>query len=217
MAYSSFGAACFFRGDHAAAEKHLLSGLAFSRQNTMTAWEAWAAGFLAHMYAEDGRFDQAVSFYEKAISALESTRLLPSWLNQLRIAMARASALDGRKTESDSSLFDYYGNIRVQAARGWASLHIAEILMCSGRQRLAEAEHWARQAAELDSSGGTLFHLGWDYALLGRIFSRRDDTEKAVEFARLSMRLFKKCGAEGGLRKVLQFEARLKENSPAHT
>ncbi len=176
----------------------------------MTAWEAWAAGFLAHMYAEDGRFEQAVSFYQKAISALERTRLLPSWLNQLRIAMARAGVLGGIKSENVPSLFEYYGKIKVQAAKGWASLHLAEILMYSGRRYLEEAHRWARQAAELDSSGGTLFHLAWDYALLGRILHRQGDRDSALEFIHRSLRLFKDCGAQGGVRKVLPFEARLK-------
>ena len=211
MACSSFGAACFFAGDYRTAEPHLQQGLEFSRQNTMTAWEAWAAGFLAHMYAEDGRFEPAVKFYETAIAALESTRLLPSWLNQLRIAQARAAVLGGGPAESYSSLREYYGNIRVKAARGWASLHIGEILMRSGEAPLAEAERWARQAAELDESGGTVFHLAWDYVLLGRISLRRGDREKALAFTRRAMDLFRSCGAGGGLRRTEALEKRLRE------
>ena len=210
MACSSYGAACFFAGDYRTAEDHLLRGLEFNRQNNMTAWEAWAAGFLAHMYAEDGKFEPAVQFYEKAIVALESTRLLPSWSSQLRIAQARAQVLGGGPAESHSSLCEYYRNIRVQAARGWASLHIAEILMRGGASQLAEAERWARQAVELDESGGTLFQLAWDYALLGRIFLRQEKEDRAVEFARRAERLFAECGAGGGLRRVRQFASRLR-------
>ena len=96
-----------------------------------------------------------------------------------------------------NKLFEYYGNINVKVAKGWAARYIAEILLNLDKRHLSEAEDWTRKALEEDETNGTRWSLACDYALSAELCNRKGDPQKAKENLGKAIEIFTECGAEG--------------------
>jgi tetratricopeptide (TPR) repeat protein len=98
--------------------------------------------------------------------------------------------------------FEYYKNINVRVAKGWAARYIGEILFNIDDQHISEAEDWVKKAMELDKRNGTMWFLGGDYALYAKLFKRKGDKSKTKENLNKAIEIFKECGADGWVEKV---------------
>ena len=64
-----------------------------------------------------------------------------------------------------------------------------------------QAEEWINEAIAADSENGTLFELGRDYSVYSAILIRKGEESQAQESLHRAMEIFKKCGADGWVKK----------------
>jgi class 3 adenylate cyclase/tetratricopeptide (TPR) repeat protein len=197
MAYSSYGASCYCKGLFDEAENSLLQALPLCEKTALLGWGTWGTGFLGHAYVDTGKYQKALDTYKRGISILEPLQLFPFWINLWKIAIARSKVFNNEQDINLSKLFEYYHNINVKVAKGWAARYIAEILLNLDNRHLSAAEDWIRKAFEADESNGTRWSLACDYALAADLHKRKGDLPKAKENLNKAVKIFKECGAEG--------------------
>jgi tetratricopeptide (TPR) repeat protein len=196
IACSSHGISCYFKGFFDEAEETLLQALSFCEKASQLGWWTWAAGFLGHVYFDMGEYEKAQDSYEKGISALERTGIYPFMANMWKVSMARSKALKDDQDIKLSELFQYYENIHVRAVKGWATRHVAEVLLNIDDQLITEAEDWVKKAIEVDKRHGTMWALGGDYAFYAELFKRKGNPSKAREKLNQAIEIFNECGAD---------------------
>lgn len=91
--------------------------------------------------------------------------------------------------------------VSANAAEGWISRLIGEILLNIADQHISEAEEWIQKAIEADQRNGMRFHLGNDYALYAELFKRKGDRSKTQETLGRAIEILKECGADGWVSK----------------
>ena len=197
MAHSSWGMACYCKGLFDEAENSLLQALPLCKKTALLGWETWGTGFLGHAYADMGNYPKALDTYKRGISILEPVKLFPFWINLWKIAITRLKVLSNDPDINLSKVFEYYGNIKVKIAKGWAARYVAEILLNMDNRHLSEAEDWAQKAFEADESNGTMWSLACDYMLYADLYQRKGDRKKAKENHSRAIEIFTECGAEG--------------------
>jgi len=204
MAYSCYGTACYYRGLFDEAEDHLLRGIGFCENTSHFTWGSWASAFLADMYFDLGRFEKSVESYQKAFSFLEKKRFGPSWLNLIRVAIARARVMQGSSEISLEEVLKSFSQNRNKGFSGWIAQYTAEILFHLSEPLLPQARQWADRAIELDRMNGMQLLLGKDYLLSARIWKRMGDPARAREDLVRAVEIFEQCGADGYLKKASQ-------------
>jgi tetratricopeptide (TPR) repeat protein len=205
---SSHGMSCYCKGLLDEAKDTLLQALYFCEKASQDGWWTWAAGFLGHVYFDLGDYKKAQEYYEKGISTLERTGIYPFWANMWKVSMARSEALNKDKNINLGEIFQYYENIKVKVAKGWAARHVGEVLLNIDDQHISDAEDWAKKAIELDKGNRTMWSLGGDYAFYAELFKRKGDQLKAKENLRKAIEIFNECGAD---RWIEKFEKELAE------
>ena len=118
-----------------------------------------------------------------------------------KISIARSKVLSNDQDINLSEVFEYYENINVKAAKGWAARYIGEVLLNIDDQHISEAEDWVKKAIEADKRNGTMWSLGGDYALYAELFNRKGDLPKAKENLSKAIEIFRECGADGWVEK----------------
>ena len=197
MAYSSYGASCYCKGLFDEAENSLLQALPLCEKTALLGWGTWGTGFLGHAYVDMGKYKKALDTYKGGISILEPLKLFPFWINLWKIAIARLKVFNNEKDINLNKVFEYYRNINVKVAKGWAARYIAEILLNMDNGRLAEAEDWIGKAFDADECNGTKWSLACDYAFSADLYRRKGDPKKAKESLSKAVEIFAECGAEG--------------------
>jgi len=195
--YSSHGIFCYARGLFEEAERHLLKGIEFCERINEKGWKAIAHLFLGETYFEMGNFPSAKDQYEKVCGLLEHTRLIPSFVDFVKIGGSRSKVMNNEKDVDLESLYAHSRNNKIKVAEGWIQRYIGEILLNIDDQHISEAEHWIQKAIEADQRNRMMFHLGKDYALYADLFKRKGDRLKAQENLGKAIELFKACGADG--------------------
>jgi predicted ATPase len=201
MANSSYGISCYCKGLFDEAENSLLQALRFCEKTAQLGWQTWASGFLGHLYSDMGKHKRAQDIYKKVISILENAKLFPFWINMWKVSMARLKALNNDQDIKLNEVFEYYENINVKVAKGWAARYIGEILLNIDNQHISEAEDWVKKAIEADKRNSTMWSLGGDYALYAELSKRKGDQPKAKEHLNKTIEIFKECGADGWVEK----------------
>ncbi len=202
VAYTNHGNICLGKGLLGEAEKHLLMGLEFCERIQLLAWIFAARLHLGEVYFELGNFTKSKEHYEKAISVLENSRMLPSWAGLARVGVARSKVMNKEKDVNLELLSVYYRNNRMKVLDGWIQRYIGEIFLNIDDRHFSEAEHWIHGAIEADRRNGMLLHMGRDYALYAELFKRKGDRSKFQEHLGKAIDLFKECGADGWLKKA---------------
>jgi class 3 adenylate cyclase/tetratricopeptide (TPR) repeat protein/ribosomal protein L40E len=202
MAYASYGTSCYFKGEFNEAENNLLKGLEFSEKTAQIGWASVAAYSLGETYSDMGEHKKAEQYYTKTISFLEQSRLLPSYINQIRVSIARSRALNNEQVSGLSDLFECYNENKLKTHEGWMARYIAEILLNIDDQHMPEAEDWINKAIEADKRNSMMFNLGKDYALYADMCNRKGDQSKAKENLNKAIEIYKECGADGWVKKA---------------
>jgi class 3 adenylate cyclase/tetratricopeptide (TPR) repeat protein len=209
MAYSSYGASCYYKGLFDEAENSLLQALPLCEKTALLGWGTWGIGFLGHAYVDLGKYNKALDTYKRGISILEPLKLFSFWINLWKIAIARLKVFSNDQDINLNKVFEYYQNIKVKIAKGWAARYVAEILLNMDNHHLSEAEDWTRKAIAADEGNGTRWSLACDYALSAELCKRRGDLQKAKENLNKAIEIFAECGAEGWQNKAAKEMAAL--------
>jgi class 3 adenylate cyclase/tetratricopeptide (TPR) repeat protein len=196
IASSSHGISCYGKGLLDEAENTLLQALSFCEKASQLGWWTWAAGCLGHVYFDMGEHEKAQDYYEQGISALERTGIYPFMANMWKVSMARSKALNNDQDIKLTEIFEYYENINVKVAKGWAARHVAEVLLNRDDQHISESEDWVKKAIEVDTKNCTMWSLGGDYAFYADLFKRKGDQSKAKEKLIKAIEIFKEGGAD---------------------
>ena len=197
MAYSSYGAICYCKGLIAEAEKNLSEGLALCEKTAEASLSCWASGWLGEIYVELGDYERAQAYYKKAIAHIERRRLMPSWINLWKVALARAKVLNNDQDINMSEVLGYFKCIRIKVVKGWTARYIGEILLNIDDQHISEAENWVKKAIEVDISNGTIWSLSKNYAIYSELFKLKKDLSKAKENLKRAIDISRECGADG--------------------
>jgi tetratricopeptide (TPR) repeat protein len=202
MAYTTYGTSCYYKGIFSEAENNLLKGLEFSEKTAQLGWGAMAGYSLGETYVDIGEYKKAEKYYDKAISFLEQSRLLPSYINQIRVAIARSRALNNEQVSDLSDIFQCYNENKLKTAEGFMARNIAEILLNIDDQHIPEAGDWIKRSIEADTRNDMRFNLGRDYDLYAELFNRKGNQSKAKENLRKAIETYKECGADGWMKKA---------------
>jgi len=201
-AYISYGSSCYYKGLFDEAEDKLPKGLVFCEKTSLVWFGAWACFILGEICVDLEQYDRGESYYEKASYFFETSRLLPSWLNVLKLCIARSKILKGDLYIKPSDLFEYYNSIKLKVIEGCAARYIAEILLNIGDHHLSDAENWIKKAIDTDEMNGMRWFLARDYALYAELFKRQGDQSKAKELISRAIEIFKECGADGWVKRT---------------
>jgi class 3 adenylate cyclase/tetratricopeptide (TPR) repeat protein/ribosomal protein L40E len=201
VAYTCHGASCYVKGLLEEATKNLLYGHAFCERINYFSWEAVAQFFLAEAYFDIRDYQESKESYEKALRAIESIRMFPSWAYQIKIRLATARVMNNEKDIDLESFYGYANRKKLNWFDPWTLRNIGEILLNIDDKHLDEAEIWIRKAVEAAERNGMRWHLANDYTLYADLFKRKGDKSKAKENLTRAIDTFKKCGAEGWVKK----------------
>ena len=140
-------------------------------------------------------------YYGKAISILERSRILPSFMKLAKIALARAKLLNNEKDINLNEIFRCYEDTKIHALKSQELRYIGEIRLNVDDQHVPEAEHWIKEAIETDTRNRMMWHLGMDYALYAELFKRKGNQSKAKENLTKAIEILKECSALGWVEK----------------
>ena len=197
----AYGWCCYFKGLSDEAESHLLKAEFFCEKTTDFVWGAMASDFLGEAYFDKGKYEIAMTYYDKAISHLELSKFLPSYINFYKIAKVRASILNKTQHIDIHELHRLYNTNNVKFLEGWMARLISEILVNIDDPHTSEAEEWINRAIEAHNGNGIRWHLAADYAVYGNILRLKGDQSGAKEELIKAIEIFKECGAEGWVEK----------------
>jgi len=189
------GLSCYFRGYPDAAESILREGLNWHDKVPQNIWCMINCAFLGDVHCQLGQPEEALRHYELGTSFLTSTGLVPSWLSIIKVSMARAEVLAGRKEKPLDYLAKHHNNNKFKILTGWTARNIAEILLTAGSIR--QAEEWLNKAMEEDRRNSAWWYLGQDHTLYAEIYKRKSDPVAARVHFNKAIQIFKDCGASG--------------------
>jgi class 3 adenylate cyclase/tetratricopeptide (TPR) repeat protein len=199
--YAYHGDSCYRKGLLREAEEHLVKGIDFSERLNEPALTGYIYFFLGDIYLNMGKYDQARDGFEKVIALLEQHRILPSWLNLAKLALALVKILCGDVDIQSEPLYRYLTANRLKFLQGYMQRYLSAILMNIDKKHLPEAENWIRSAIEADSKNGTRWSLAQDFAHYGELCKRKGDLPMAKEKLGRAIEIFKECGADGWVKR----------------
>ena len=202
MASVCHGISCYGRGFFDKAIVHLTEGCKFCDKIKLIIFHGLAHFFLGEAYFEIGKFKNSEANYNKAIEILEHNRIIPSWKNVSKSAIAKMKAINN---EPDFDLNTVVGYVDVNKAKiwdGWIRRNIGEILLNFDDQHLDKAEGWINKAIEADRNNGTLLNLGRTYALYAELYERKGEQNNAMTALNKAIEVFKDCGSDGFLKRA---------------
>jgi tetratricopeptide (TPR) repeat protein len=201
MAYTACGMSLYVKGLLDEAENNLLKGLDFCEKTTQVVWGPWAPFFLSHLYFDVGEYQRAKDYCQRGLLILEPRKMLPSLINTLAVAAARADALSGDQDFELEELVKYYQNNKFRALKGCMARYIGEILLSRDDAHISDAENWFKEAFEADTKNGMRWFLACDYALSAELMKRKGDKLKTKQNLQKAIEIFKECGADGWVEK----------------
>jgi tetratricopeptide (TPR) repeat protein len=199
--YTSHGNSCLGRRLLEEAEKYLLMGAEFCEKINFPSWNGAAEFRLGETYFEMGDFSLSKRHCEKAIWIWENNRIVPSFVNLVKVGLARSKVMNKEKDVDLESLYDCSRKNKVRVIEGYFPRYIGEILLNIDNQHISEAEHWIQKAIKADTANRTMFQLGRDYALYVDLFKRKGSKPKAQENLGKAIEIFRECGADGWVEK----------------
>jgi tetratricopeptide (TPR) repeat protein len=201
-AYTSCGISSYVKGFLHEAEEHFVKGIAFSERINYSTMSMVASIYLGETYFDRGEYPKSQYYYNKFISLLEQSRILPSRINLGKILSARAKVMNNDKAINLNTLYEYADQNKVKLLEGHMARGIGHILMNIDDDHISEAEHWINKAIGADQRNRMMFHLGKDYALYADLFKRKGNRAKAQENLDKTIEIFKECGADGWVEKA---------------
>jgi tetratricopeptide (TPR) repeat protein len=206
---SHYGAAQYYRGAFAEAEKYLLEGLAFCKRTSQVGWDSVATARLGFMYFDMGLYGKAKDSHNQAIKILEEARLHPSWANIQKTCLARARVHSNDRDINLDELFEYYKSNKITAYEGFMARVIGDIMLNIDNDHISDAEAWIKKAVNADTRNGTRWQLASDHVLYADWFKKKGDASKAKENFQIAIDIFEECGADGWMARTQESLAKL--------
>ena len=201
FAYTAHGKCSYGKGYFEEAKDYLLKGVFFSEKVKHIPNAPFAHWILGETYFVMGEYDKSQIHHENAISHLGQGRILPSYANSIKIALARTKVMNHEKDININEIFKWFYDSKIKSEIGVMSACIGRILMWIDDQHLSEAEDWIKRAIETNQKYGMMWNLARDYALYGELFKRKENFPKVKENLTKAIEIFKKCGADGWVEK----------------
>jgi len=176
-------------------------GREFSEKLDQYWWKPLSNHFLGEVYIETGQYQKARDHYYKAASLFERYGNWPSAIIVSKIGLVRAQILNSEKVFNLETLYGYVSAAKVKLYEGWIRRYMGEILLNMDDEHISEAEKWISEAITADSENGTLFELGRDYSVYFAILRQKGEESQAQECLHRTIEIFKKCGADGWVKK----------------
>ncbi|MGD9301000.1 MAG: adenylate/guanylate cyclase domain-containing protein [Desulfobacterales bacterium] len=202
MASVCHGIACYGCGFFDKAILNLTAGCELCEKIRLVVFHGLAHFFLGEAYFEIGDFQKAEENYKEAIDVFEHDHIIPSWKNVSKSAIEKMKVINNDTRVDLEEMIGYADVNKARIWDGWIRRNIGEILLNSDDQRLDEAEGWIKKAIEADSTNGTLFNLGRNYALHAELCSRKGDQDRAATALKKAIDVFKDCGSDGFLKRA---------------
>ncbi len=200
MASVCHGISCYGKGLFKEAVGHLSEGCDFCEKINLVIFHALAHFFLGEASFEMGEFEKPKEHYQTAARILEHNRIIPSWKNTNKLALARTKVITNEFGVDLEALVGLVHDNKAKIWDGWIRRCLAEILLNMDGQDVAEAEDWITKAIEADKDNGVQLNLGKNYALHAELLQRKGDSEAARKNMHKAIELFRNCGADGTLR-----------------
>jgi len=201
IAYSSFGACCFFKGFFSEAETNLLQATTLHKKTKHVVWGPLAYYWLGNLYFNSGDFRKAQNFFNQANLFLEKSKVFPSWVNLTKTHLTYAKVLQNNKDIDLESLFEYAKQNKLEFYYGEIARNIGGILMSIGDKFFPESEKWINKAIESHKRNRMPWYLAEDYALYAEFHKQKGNQLKAKETLGKAVDIFKECGADGWVKK----------------
>lgn len=201
VVYTVHGVSNYGMGLFDEALNYLVKGRDLNRNlNNFTFWLV-NNQFLADVYFQTGQYERASKYYEKTNLMSQNKRVMLSWVNLNKIALARAKIMNKEENIDIKQVNEYLIANKTKAHEGRMKRYAAEILLNIDESHITEAEDLIKGAIEDDKRNGMLFHLGDNYAFYAGLHKKRRDLLKAGENLENAIDIFKKCGADGWVNK----------------
>lgn len=202
MASVCHGISAYGRGFFDEAMSHLTAGCKLCDKINLVIFHGLAHFWLGEACYELGKFKASAENYRQAIDNLEHNCVIPSWVNLSRFAIAKMNAVKKEPIAEFDSLAGYADNNKAKIWDGWIYRNFAEILLNIGDQHTTAAEDWINKAIKADSTNGTRLNLGRNFTLYAELYRRRGQQDDAVTALNTAIEVFKKCGADGFLKRA---------------
>ena len=197
MAYSCYGASCYFKGLFDQANNHLLEWASSYEKSAPVSWIVWAYGHLGSMHIDLREYDDAVNCYKKIISISENFSFLPSTIKLFQSCLLRAKVLRHDQDVELSELYAGYQNNKLTWCEGGMARNIGDVLLNMDDDHLSDAAVWFQKAIEADTINGLMWNLANDHAFYADWFKKKGDIQGAKDQLTKAIDLFKECGADG--------------------
>jgi len=201
FAYSAHGISCFGKGFFEEALEFLFRGRDFCRKLDQYWWGPWSNHFLGEVYFELGEYQKAIDYYEEAASLFIRYGNWPSFTTVSQLGLARAQMFNDVDDVNLGALYGYLSIPKAKLVEGWVRRYISEILLKIDAGRISEAEKWVKEAIIADGRNGTSFELARDYLVYGEVLKRKKNETQASENRQKGIEIFKKCGADGWVKR----------------
>jgi tetratricopeptide (TPR) repeat protein len=201
-AYSGFGACCLFKGLFKEAEANLSKAISFYSRAGQAAWGFWAYFWLGELYFKLEEFQKAQYFLEQSNLIFINEKLLPSWMNLNRLKLIRTKLLINKENIHLESIVESAKQNKLKFYAGAISNQICGILMNFNSQYFSEAEKWINTAIKANKQIGNIWWLAEDYVLYAKLLIRKGDHLDARKNMSKAIEIYKKCGADGWVKKA---------------
>jgi tetratricopeptide (TPR) repeat protein len=201
ISYNSHGISCLGKRYIEQAEGSFLKGLDLGKQINFFSWIALSHYGLGEIYFEKGEYQKSIDQHEKAILIIKDSGMLSSFVNLIKLSLAKSKVLNSEKEVDLDQLRSLVAENKANFFKGIMRKLIGEILLNLDNHHTSESKEWIEKAIEADQKHGTMLHLGWDYALYAEVFKRNKDQLKAKEMLGKAIEIFKECGADGWVEK----------------
>ena len=181
---------------------NLTDGCELCEKIRLVVFHGLAHFFLGEAYFEIGDLQKAEENYKEAIDVFEHDHIIPSWKNVSKSAIEKMNVINNDTRADLEKMIGYADANKARIWDGWIRRNIGEILLNSDDPQLDEAEGWINKAIEADSTNGTLFNLGRNYALHAELCSRKGNPDRAVTALKKAIDVFKDCGSDGFLKRA---------------
>ena len=165
--------------------------------------------WLGATYLNMRKYVQAREALERGISLLERSRLIPSTLNGLRLALALVKTSCGDVDIEMEPLYRYQAANKMKYMEGLLRRYLSAILLDLDAKHLSQAEDLIKRAIEDDTRNGTRFSLAEDFAHYAELCKRKGDLVMAKEKLSKAIEIFKECGSDGWVKRYEEELARL--------
>jgi tetratricopeptide (TPR) repeat protein len=202
LAYTYHGWSSFWKGSLEEAVEILLAGADFCKRISAFRQDFDVHTFLGHCYIEIGDYERPKEHACKAISIAESMRYRATDIGINRITLAMAMTKAGETGIDLKPLYTCEAQNTIKRWSGLMRRNIAFILLNMDGDYMSEAESWIQRAIEADRQNRTTWDLAKDYDLYGDWYQRNGDLLRARENRNRAIEVFRKCGADGWVKRT---------------